>query len=146
MIMRLLPSSSACPTRWLAPILRRSPLCCSAAVSAVGTVEAGSDFHVVAASADTQKYLTYGWNGWNGKTIHWRYNDSNRSTAAAGTADAALNAILRRDGQMVCRLRHHLCLRRHVQQRRQSRHQQHAIASMSSPGARWRAVLPGKPG
>ena len=68
-------------------------LCCSAAASAVGAVEAGSDFHVVAASADTQKYLTYGWNGWNGKTIHWRYNDSNRSTAAAGTADAALNAI-----------------------------------------------------
>jgi hypothetical protein len=93
MIMRLLPSSSACPTRWLAPICAAALLSCSAAASAVGTVEAGSDFHVVAASADTQKYLTYGWNGWNGKTIHWRYNDSNRSTAAAGTADAALNAI-----------------------------------------------------
>ena len=95
MIMRLLPSSPACPARRLRSICATALLCCSTAATtafAAGTVESSSDFHVVA-SGDTAKYLTYGWNGWSGKTIHWRYDDSNRSTAAAGSADAALTAI-----------------------------------------------------
>ncbi|MBL8310230.1 MAG: choice-of-anchor D domain-containing protein [Burkholderiales bacterium] len=63
---------------------------------------ADNDFFVIiqshdAPSADSAKFLTYGWSGWAGKTIRWRYNDANRPTnlvATAATMIAQLQAAM----------------------------------------------------
>jgi Matrixin len=51
-----------------------------------------NDFKIIVRSdaPDAQKYLTYGWNGWNGRTVHWRYNDANRPATIVATASAAV--------------------------------------------------------
>jgi len=57
------------------------------------TADYRTDFHVVANSGDSQKYLTYGWNGWASKTVRWRYNDANRPAAASATSAAFLTSM-----------------------------------------------------
>ena len=54
-----------------------------------------NDFQIIfnSAAGDEQKYLTFGWNGWSGHTIHWRYNDSNRPSAILASAGAAVDRI-----------------------------------------------------
>jgi len=56
------------------------------------------DFHVIVGNAEeAQKYLTYGWSGWAGRTVRWRYNDSNRPVsivANQGTAVARIQAAM----------------------------------------------------
>ena len=44
-------------------------------------------------SSDEQKYLTFGWNGWSGRTLHWRYNDANRPANIVSSASATLDRI-----------------------------------------------------
>jgi Matrixin/Abnormal spindle-like microcephaly-assoc'd, ASPM-SPD-2-Hydin/Repeat of unknown function (DUF5648) len=54
-----------------------------------------NDFHVYfnSESPDAQKYLTFGWNGWAGRTVRWRYNDANRPANLAASAGAAIDRI-----------------------------------------------------
>lgn len=42
---------------------------------------------------DAQKYLTFGWNGWSGGTLRWRYNDSNRPAALVASSGAMVTRI-----------------------------------------------------
>ena len=44
-------------------------------------------------SPDEQKYLTFGWKGWSGRTVHWRYNDANRPANIAASAGAVIDRI-----------------------------------------------------
>ena len=44
-------------------------------------------------SPDEQKYLTFGWKGWSGRTLHWRYNDANRPANITASASAAVDRI-----------------------------------------------------
>ena len=42
-----------------------------------------NDFQIILHShatdiEDMRKYLTFGWNGWSGHVMRWRYNDANR--------------------------------------------------------------------
>ena len=37
--------------------------------------------------------MTYGWNGWSGRTVRWRYNDANRPAALVASATAAVDRI-----------------------------------------------------
>ena len=57
------------------------------------TVDDRTDFHVVQSTVDSQKFLTYGWNGWANKTVRWRYNDTNRPAAASASAAATVASI-----------------------------------------------------
>lgn len=54
-----------------------------------------NDFKIIFRSdaPDAQKYLTYGWNGWSGHTVHWRYNDSNRPVTLVASAAAAVSRM-----------------------------------------------------
>lgn len=53
-----------------------------------------TDFYVtLGTNAEAQKYLTYGWSGWAGRTIRWRYNDSNRPTSSVASEAAAITRI-----------------------------------------------------
>lgn len=54
-----------------------------------------NDFKIIFRSdaPDEQKYLTFGWNGWSGRTVHWRYNDSNRPAAIVASATAAVSRV-----------------------------------------------------
>lgn len=55
-----------------------------------------NDFVVVIGGqvvTDEQKYLTYGWNGWSGGTVRWRYNDANRASTIVGSSAAAVTRI-----------------------------------------------------
>ena len=56
---------------------------------------AANDFHVILLnhSVDSQKYLTYGWNGWSGRTVRWRYNDANRPSAMVPSTSAAVSRL-----------------------------------------------------
>jgi Matrixin/Repeat of unknown function (DUF5648) len=60
--------------------------------SAVATDDR-TDFQVVQDSADGQKFLTYGWNGWANKTVRWRYNDANRPAAVSASSAAMLTSV-----------------------------------------------------
>ncbi len=40
-----------------------------------------------------QKYLTFGWNGWSGRTVRWRYNDANRPANLVASASATVSRI-----------------------------------------------------
>ncbi len=53
------------------------------------------DFHVILLNnpLDSQKYLTYGWNGWSGHTIRWRYNDANRPSNIVASTSAAVDRL-----------------------------------------------------
>ena len=57
--------------------------------------EQENDFKVIfnSESPDQQKYLTYGWNGWSGRIVHWRYNDANRPANIVSSASAAVDRI-----------------------------------------------------
>ena len=57
------------------------------------TADYRTDFHVVKDTGNSLKYLTYGWNGWADKTVHWRYNDANRPAAASASATAMLTSV-----------------------------------------------------
>ncbi len=57
-----------------------------------------NDFHITlrsdsVAAGDVEKYLTYGWNGWSGRVIHWRYNDTDRPASIVASATAAVGRI-----------------------------------------------------
>ena len=54
-----------------------------------------NDFSVIfrSATGDMSKFLTFGWNGFAGGIVHWRYNDTNRSPAISATATDAINSI-----------------------------------------------------
>jgi Matrixin/Repeat of unknown function (DUF5648) len=57
-----------------------------------------NDFHVILrsdseATEDVQKYLTFGWNGWSGRTVRWRYNDASRPASIVSSASAAVARI-----------------------------------------------------
>ena len=54
-----------------------------------------NDFSVIirGATGDTSKFLTYGWLGFAGGTVHWQYNDAGRSPAIAATQADAINSI-----------------------------------------------------
>lgn len=56
---------------------------------------APDDFIIVVSGVvpDGQKYLTFGWNGWSGNTLRWRYNDNNRPASMAVNADGAVARI-----------------------------------------------------
>ena len=53
------------------------------------------DFSVTirGATGDTSKFLTYGWLGFAGGTVHWQCNDAGRSAAIAATQTDAINSI-----------------------------------------------------
>ncbi len=57
-----------------------------------------NDFHIILRSDstdpdDAQKYLTFGWNGWSGRIVHWRYNDASRPASLVTSASAAVARI-----------------------------------------------------
>lgn len=54
-----------------------------------------NDFVIIVSghAPDEQKYLTFGWNGWSGNTLHWRYNDANRPASIVASATVALTRI-----------------------------------------------------
>ncbi len=54
-----------------------------------------NDFSVIVKSrpGELPKYITYGWNGFAGKTVHWRYDDTNRSASISPSAASALSTI-----------------------------------------------------
>ena len=62
---------------------------------AEATVRRPTDFFVVRPGhfADQSKFLTYGWNGFAGGTVNWRYNDLNRPSAVVASSAAALQLI-----------------------------------------------------
>ena len=64
-------------------------------VSTASVASADTDFHITFRSDanDAQKYLSFGWNGWSGHVVHWRYNDTNRPTALVASASAAIARI-----------------------------------------------------
>lgn len=64
----------------------------------VATPDPANDFHIILRSdspdsADSQKYLTYGWNGWSARVMRWRYNDNNRPTSLVANAATAVERI-----------------------------------------------------
>ncbi len=66
--------------------------------SPAAVVDRGNDFHVLlrsdsAVPDDVQKYLTFGWNGWSGRTVRWRYNDASRPSSIVASASAAVARI-----------------------------------------------------
>lgn len=67
----------------------------TAAATPPAAADPVSDFHISFRSDadDTQKYLSFGWNGWSGHVVHWRYNDVNRPPALVPSASAAVARI-----------------------------------------------------
>lgn len=67
----------------------------SAAAQPTMTSPEINDFHVMLANhaVDSQKYLTLGWNGWSARTVHWRYNDTNRPSNIAASSDSAVDRL-----------------------------------------------------
>lgn len=96
-----LRSSSPRSSRSFRPVVA----CALAAVVATFAASAGdlraedNDFFVIVnsldapSSADSLKYLTYGWSGWAGKTVHWRYNDANRPAGMVASASIMVGMI-----------------------------------------------------
>ena len=66
----------------------------SSAPPATAPTEA-NDFHVILFNnpLESQKYLTFGWNGWSGHTVHWRYNDANRPSTIVPKSSAAVDRL-----------------------------------------------------
>ena len=54
-----------------------------------------SDFSVIMKLpvGEAQKFITYGWTGFAGGIIRWRYDDTNRSASVSPSASSALNTI-----------------------------------------------------
>ncbi|MEO7254653.1 MAG: choice-of-anchor D domain-containing protein [Casimicrobium sp.] len=57
-----------------------------------------NDFHIILRSDstdsdDVQKYLSFGWNGWSGRTVRWRYNDASRPASIVASASTAVERI-----------------------------------------------------
>ena len=80
------------------PRVNTAPLDQVIAVAPAVAENDGNDFHITlnsnaAETSDVRKYLTYGWNGWSGRVVRWRYNDANRSTSIVASASAALSRI-----------------------------------------------------
>lgn len=66
--------------------------------SSPSSADRDNDFHIIVRSDSSnleewQKYLTFGWNGWSGRLIHWRYNDASRPTSIVASATAAVARI-----------------------------------------------------
>ncbi len=56
-------------------------------------VQQANDFiiHLSSPEGEHSKFITYGWNGFAGKLISWRYNDANRNASfSSSSADAVL--------------------------------------------------------
>lgn len=55
----------------------------------------GSDFFVTtrAIAGERSKFITYGWIGFAGGIVHWRYNDANRPVGIVASATEALQRI-----------------------------------------------------
>ncbi len=70
---------------------------------AVDDDEAATDFVIITptepGSAAHHKFLSYGWNGWAAKVVHWRYDDANRPPAIVPDASAMVARIQRAMGQ-----------------------------------------------
>ena len=74
----------------------RALMLCSLLLCSIGqAVAQENDFKVFfnSESPDEQKYLTFGWNGWRGRTVHWRYNDANRPANIVSSAAATVDRI-----------------------------------------------------
>ncbi|MBC7709382.1 MAG: choice-of-anchor D domain-containing protein [Rhizobacter sp.] len=58
-------------------------------------VAQANDFNIILnnEARDAQKYLTFGLNGWGGRTVRWRYNDANRATNIVSSSSAAVERI-----------------------------------------------------
>ena len=70
----------------------------SETTSSPSATDRANDFHIIlrsdsAVADDAQKYLTFGWNGWSGRTMRWRYNDAGRPASIADSASAAVGRI-----------------------------------------------------
>lgn len=70
----------------------------SETVASPAATDRANDFHIIlrsdsVAADDVQKYLTFGWNGWSGRVMHWRYNDASRPTSIVASAAAAVERI-----------------------------------------------------
>ena len=70
----------------------------SESVPSPSVTDRANDFHIIlrsdsADSDDAQKYLTFGWNGWSGRVVHWRYNDASRPALIVASASAAVGQI-----------------------------------------------------
>ncbi len=54
-----------------------------------------NDFSVIIKSShgDRPKFITFGWNGFSGGIVHWRYDDTNRSASISPSAASALGTI-----------------------------------------------------
>ena len=70
----------------------------SEAAASASAADRANDFHIILrsdsdAADDVQKYLTFGWNGWSGRVMHWRYNDANRPASIVASASAAVARI-----------------------------------------------------
>lgn len=70
----------------------------SEAVTSLSATARPNDFHIIlgsdsVAADDVQKYLTFGWNGWRGSVMHWRYNDAGRPAPIVANAAAAVERI-----------------------------------------------------
>ena len=83
------------------PVFRasRASMLCALLICPIGQAVAQAaqenDFSVIfnSESADGQKFLTFGWNGWGGRTVHWRYNDANRPANVVSSATATVDRI-----------------------------------------------------
>ena len=67
----------------------------SSIASAPSNAVVENDFKIIfnSESPDGEKYLTFGWNGWSGRTVRWRYNDADRPAAIVSSAGAAVTRI-----------------------------------------------------
>jgi hypothetical protein len=78
-----------------AQLLRDADLTAPTEASAAANGGRSKDFSVTirGATGEASKFLTYGWLGFAGGTVHWQYNDAGRSAAIAATQADAINAI-----------------------------------------------------
>ena len=67
----------------------------AAAQSAANSTDEVNDFHVIRFNnpLDSQKYLSFGWNGWSGRTVRWRYNDANRPASIVASSSATISRL-----------------------------------------------------
>ena len=54
-----------------------------------------NDFHVIRFNnpLDSHKFLSFGWNGWSGRTVRWRYNDANRPANIVASSSATVARV-----------------------------------------------------
>ncbi len=91
--MKLFSRQHATKLSALATVALAAAFATSAMNASAITADYRTDFHVVPATGDSQKFLTYGWNGWANKTVRWRYNDANRPAAASPSSTAMLASM-----------------------------------------------------